>query len=205
MLTLPPSVLIAISALGNVMTVTFAQARVNQELAKEGVIPFSKFWASDWPFGSPSAGLLLHFIPSFIVIVAIPFGDAYNFILDVEGYPGSVINLFVVIGFFLLRWKAPEIHRPFRLWWPVGVFYAAAQCFLLVAPFLRPPGGKGDTSLPYWLYPVVGIAILVGGVVWWFVWRKLLPWIGRYDLEPTHQRLKDGTVVVVYEKARKNQ
>ena len=68
------SVLVALSALGNVLTITFAQARVNQELAKEGVIPFPKFWASAWPVGAPSAGLLLHFIPSFIIIVAIPLG-----------------------------------------------------------------------------------------------------------------------------------
>jgi amino acid transporter len=33
------SVFIALSALGNVITVTFAQSRVNQELAKEGVLP----------------------------------------------------------------------------------------------------------------------------------------------------------------------
>ncbi|KAK8245332.1 high affinity methionine permease [Phyllosticta capitalensis] len=197
------SVLVAISALGNVMTVTFAQARVNQELAKEGVIPFPRFWASSWPFGSPSAGLLLHFIPSFIVIVAIPFGDAYDFILDVEGYPSSVINLFVVIGFFWLRHSAPHVARPFRVWWPVAVFYLAAQCFLLIAPFLRPPGGKGDTSLPYWLYPIVGIAVLCSAVVYWAVWRKVLPWLGRYSLEPVHEKLKDGTRVVVYRKVRR--
>lgn len=71
------SVFVALSALGNVLTITFAQSRVNQELAKEGVIPFGKFWASTWPKGAPGAGLLLHFIPSIIVIVAIPAGDAY--------------------------------------------------------------------------------------------------------------------------------
>lgn len=71
------SVFVALSALGNVLTVTFAQSRVNQELAKEGVIPFGKFWASSWPRGAPGAGLLLHFIPSLIVIIAIPAGDAY--------------------------------------------------------------------------------------------------------------------------------
>jgi amino acid transporter len=71
------SVFVALSALGNVLTITFAQSRVNQELAKEGVIPFGRFWASSWPRGAPGAGLLLHFIPSFIVIVAIPTGDAY--------------------------------------------------------------------------------------------------------------------------------
>ncbi|KAB2572130.1 High affinity methionine permease [Lasiodiplodia theobromae] len=197
------SVLVALSALGNVMTVTFAQSRVNQELAKEGVLPYASFWASSWPLGSPGAGLLLHFVPSFLVIVAVPFGDAYAFILDVEGYPGSVMNFLVVLAFFWLRYAAPRAHRPFRCWWPVAVFYLAAQCFLLVAPFLRPPGGKGDTSLPYWLYPIVGIAVLLGGVLYWAVWWKILPWKGKYTLVPEHERLADGTRVVVYKKVRK--
>ncbi|KAL1979159.1 hypothetical protein VTN96DRAFT_6610 [Rasamsonia emersonii] len=199
------SVLVAISSLGNVMTVTFAQARVNQELAKEGVIPFPRFWASSWPFGSPSAGLLLHFIPSFIVIVAIPFGDAYNFILDLEGYPGSVINFLVVLGLFYLRWKAPNLRRPFKVWWPIAAFFMIAQAFQLVAPFLRPPGGKGDTSLPYWLYAVVGIGVLAASVVYWFIWYVAAPWIGGYKLVPTREQLSDGTNLVVYRRVRKDQ
>lgn len=198
------SVLLAISAFGNVLTVTFAQSRVNQELAKEGVIPFPKFWASSWPFGSPSAGLLLHFIPSFIVIVAIPFGDAYNFILDLEGYPGSVINFLVVLGLFYLRFKEPHTHRPFKVWWPIAAFFMAGQAFQLIAPFLRPPGGKGDTSLPYWLYAVVGIAILAASIVYWFVWWVLMPRLGGYTLEPRHETLTDGTHVVIYKSVKKS-
>ncbi|KAF2101337.1 amino acid transporter [Rhizodiscina lignyota] len=199
------SALVALSAFGNVMTVTFAQSRVNQELAKEGAIPFPRFWASNWPFGSPSAGLLLHFIPSFIVIIAIPFGDAYNFILDCEGYPGSVVFFLVAVGFFILRYRAPEKYatRPFKVWWGVTVFFLAAQMFQLIAPFLRPPGGKGDTSLPYWLAPVVGIVILAGGVTYWATWWKVLPRLGGYELEPVKERLSDGTVVVVYKKEKK--
>lgn len=189
----------ALSAFGNVLTVTFAQSRVNLELAKEGVIPFPRFWASSWPFGSPSAGLLLHFIPSFIVIVAIPFGNAYNFILDLEGYPGSVINFLVVMGLFYLRWAEPNTPRPFKAWWPVAAFYMAGQAFQLVAPFLRPPGGKGDTPpLPYWLYCVVGIGVLAASVVYWFVWWVAAPKVGGYTLEPHNEPLADGTIVVVY-------
>jgi amino acid transporter len=191
-------VLVALSAYGNVLTVTFAQSRVNQELAKEGVIPYPRFWASSWPFGSPSAGLILHFIPSFIVIVAIPFGDAYNFILDVEGYPGAVINFLVVAGLFYLRWKEPKAPRPFRVWLPVAAFFMVGQAFQLVAPFLRPPGGKGDTTLPYWLYAVVGISILAASVVYWVIWWVLAPKIGGYTLEPHNEPLKDGTNVIVY-------
>lgn len=182
------------------MTITFAQSRVNQELAKEGVIPFPKFWASSWPFGSPSSGLLLHFIPSFIVIVAIPFGDAYNFILDLEGYPSSVINFLVVLGLFWFRWKKADTPRPFRVWWPIAAFFMVAQAFQLVAPFLRPPGGKGDTSLPYYLYAVVGIALLAASVVYWFVWWVAAPAVGKYKLEPRREYLKDGTAVVVYKR-----
>lgn len=193
------SVLVALSAFGNVLTVTFAQSRVNQELAKEGVIPLPRFWASSWPFGSPSAGLILHFIPSFIVIVAIPFGNAYNFILDLEGYPGSVINFLVVAGLFYLRWSDAKAHRPFKVWWPIAAFYMVGQAFQLVAPFLRPPGGVGDTPpLPYWLYCVVGIAVLAVSVVYWFVWWVAAPKIGGYKLQPSNEPLQDGTNVVVY-------
>ncbi|KAH8689909.1 high affinity methionine permease [Talaromyces proteolyticus] len=194
------SVLVAISALGNVLTVTFAQSRVNQELAKEGVIPFPKFWASSWPFGSPSSGLLLHFIPSFIILIAIPFNDAYSFIIDLEGYPGSVVNFLVVTGLFYLRWKKPDLPRPFKVWWPIAAFFLVAQAFQLVAPFLRPPGGKGDTSLPYWLSSVVGIGILAASIVYWFVWWVAAPAIGKYRLEPRREYLKDGTAVVVYKR-----
>ncbi|KAL9093855.1 MAG: hypothetical protein Q9165_003778 [Trypethelium subeluteriae] len=196
------SVFVALSALGNVLTITFAQSRVNQELAKEGVIPFPKFWASSWPAGAPSAGLLLHFIPSFIVIVAIPFGDAFNFIIDVEGYPTSIIALLVVGGLLYFRWKKPELNRPFKCWLPVALFFLASQCFLIIAPFLRPPGGKGDTSLPYWLYPIIGIVVLIGGGVYWAVWRKLLPTLGRYELVPRKESLNDGTVVTVFERVK---
>jgi amino acid transporter len=198
------SVLVAFSAFGNVLTVTFAQARVNQELAKEGVIPFPRFWASNWPFGSPSTGLILHFIPSFIVIVAIPFGNAYNFIIDLEGYPGAVISFLVVAGLFYLRYSNPSAPRPFKVWWPVAAFYMVGQAFQLVAPFLRPPGGKGDTPpLPYWLYCVVGIGILIASVIYWFIWWVAAPKIGRYTLEPHNEPLEDGTNVVVYHRVPK--
>ncbi|KAK4629931.1 High-affinity methionine permease [Fulvia fulva] len=196
------SVLIAMSAFGNVMTVTFAQSRVNQELAKEGIIPASRFWASSWPFGSPSSGLLLHWIPSFVVIVAIPFGDAYNFILDLEGYPLSIINFFVVVGLFWLRHSRPKIRRPFRCWLPIAAFYLCAQVFLIVAPFLRPPNGKGDTSLPYWLFAVVGIMILLAGVVYWAFRYKIMPAIGTYRLGLARSVFSDNNTAVRYQSLR---
>ncbi|KAG2357797.1 amino acid permease-domain-containing protein [Suillus spraguei] len=193
---------VAERALANVITVTFAASRVNQELAKEGIpLPFgNKFWASNWPTGkSPLPGLIIHLIPSIIVIIAPPPNIAYPFILDVEGYPSQIINFFVVIGLFYLRWKKPGAIRPFKVWWPLAVFFFAAAVFLLVAPFLRPPGGIGDTPpLPYYLYCLVGIAIMLAGVLYWAGWRIILPKVFGYEFVPKKETLDDGTVVTVF-------
>ncbi|KAG7092792.1 hypothetical protein E1B28_009111 [Marasmius oreades] len=64
------SVLIALSAIGNVLAVLFSQGRINQELGREGVLPFSKIWASNKPFNSPLAGLSLQWIVTVIIILA---------------------------------------------------------------------------------------------------------------------------------------
>ncbi|KAK3347073.1 amino acid permease-domain-containing protein [Lasiosphaeria hispida] len=50
------SVFVAPSNLGNVLAVSFAHARLNQELGKEGLgLPLSRFWGSNKPFNSPAA------------------------------------------------------------------------------------------------------------------------------------------------------
>lgn len=51
---------VAISNLGNVLAVSFAHARLNQEMAKEGLLPFSRFWASNKPMDAPAASVGLH-------------------------------------------------------------------------------------------------------------------------------------------------
>lgn len=50
-------VFVALSNLGNVLAVSFSHARFNQELAKEGLLPGSRFWASNWPCNAPAAAV----------------------------------------------------------------------------------------------------------------------------------------------------
>ncbi|KAJ7913549.1 amino acid transporter [Mycena leptocephala] len=191
------SVLVALS-----FSQTFAASKVNQELAKEGVpLPFgNRFWASNWPTGkSPFPGLIIHLIPSAIVIIAPPPEVAYPFILDVEGYPQQIINFFIVIGLFWLRYKEPNTHRPFKVWLPLAVFFLAAAVFLIIAPFLRPANKVGDTPpLPYYLYCLVGIAIMILGILYWAIWRVILPRVFGYVLAPRKQQLEDGTFVTLF-------
>lgn len=52
-------VFVALSNMGNVLAVSFAHARLNQEFGKEGLLPWSRFWASVKPFNAPAASVSL--------------------------------------------------------------------------------------------------------------------------------------------------
>jgi hypothetical protein len=67
-----------------------------------------------------------------------------------------------------------------------------------VAPFLRPANKVGDTPpLPYYLYCLVGIGVMLVGIVYWAIWRILLPRVLHRELVPKKEVLEDGTVVTV--------
>ncbi|KAI0353859.1 amino acid transporter [Trametes cingulata] len=200
-----PTMLMTCALCRSVINVTFTAARVNQELAKEGIpLPFgNKFWASNWPTGkAPLRGLIIHFIPTAIIIIAPPPNVAYPFIIDVEGYPAQIISVFIVVGLFWLRWRQPNLHRPFKVWWPMAVCFLVAALFLLIAPFFPPANGKGDTPpLPYYLYCLVGIAVLVAGVLYWAAWRIVPRWFG-YEYVSRKETLSDGTVVTLFSRKK---
>ncbi|KAF9889368.1 hypothetical protein FE257_007478 [Aspergillus nanangensis] len=183
---------IAISAAGNVMVVTFALARVNQEIARQGFLPWPHLFSSSRPFGSPLGGLIVHYIPSLLVITLPPQGDVYNFILDVEGYPGQMFALASAVGLLILRKREPLRLRPFRAWLP-AVWLRIVICLaLLAAPFVPPPDNHGDVHFFYATYAIVGAGVVVFGILYWYVWTVALPYWGDYTLQEKEEVLDDG-------------
>ncbi|OGM47444.1 putative methionine permease [Aspergillus bombycis] len=184
---------IAISAAGNVMVVTFALARVNQEIARQGFLPWSHLLSSSRPFNSPLGGLLVHYVPSILVISLPPQGDVYNFILDVEGYPGQIFALAISVGLLIVRWREPSLHRPFKAWnWAIWLRIVVCLA-LLAAPFFPPPDRKGDVHFFYATYAIVGAGVVLFGILYWYIWTVLLPRWGDYQLEEEKDVLEDGT------------
>ncbi|PWY87397.1 methionine permease [Aspergillus heteromorphus CBS 117.55] len=186
---------IAISAVGNVMVVTFALARINQEIARQGFLPWSRVLSSSKPFGAPMGGLIVHYIPSLLVIALPPQGDVYNFILDVEAYPSQVFGLAVTLGLLILRCREPDLPRPFKAWLP-AVWLRVVVCLaLLTAPFFPPADGKSDVHFFYATYAIVGVGVIILGVLYWYAWTVLLPRRGGYTLEEKDEVLEDGTKI----------
>jgi amino acid transporter len=167
---------IIISAFGNIAATSFAQARVNQELGKDGLLPFSRFFAGKNQWDSPTPGLFLHWLISVLVIVVPPPGEIYNFLVDIGGYPVSIISAAISLGLLYLQTCPSENWQsPFRAKKIYTIIFAASNCLLLVLPWIKPDQPKGDGRFPYYAYPATALAILGSGVVYWCWWVGLKP------------------------------
>ncbi|KAL1888312.1 hypothetical protein Sste5346_009637 [Sporothrix stenoceras] len=171
-------IFVIISAAGNIAATSFAQARVNEELAKDGLLPFASFWRSDNKQVSrktptPSRGLLLHWFVSVLVIVVPPPGKIYNFLVDIGGYPVSVISVAIAAGLLYLqsnpseRWVSP---------WPAPklaiIIFATSNCLLLILPWIPPVGGRGENErFASYAYPMTALAVIGSGALFWVWWR----------------------------------
>ncbi|KFY24996.1 hypothetical protein V493_04896 [Pseudogymnoascus sp. VKM F-4281 (FW-2241)] len=193
---------IAVSAAGNVMVTTFSAARVNQEIARQGFLPYASLFSSSRPFNTPLGGLIVHYIPSILVITLPPLGDVYAFILDVEGYPGQFFALATTIGLLKLRKSRPELLRPFKAWLPVVWLRIGVCLALIAAPFVPPKGGRGDVSFFYATYAIVGIMIILFAVGYWYVYFVAMPWWNGYRIEEETKVLEDGTSITKLVKAK---
>lgn len=172
---------VVVSAAGNIAATSFAQARVNEELAREGVLP--PFWMTPsdnkkhrGQTTPPVKGLLLHWLVSVAAILLPPPGKIFNFLVDIGGYPVSAISVAVSLGLLYLH-QTPSEHwtTPCRAPRLAIVVFAASNCLLLILPWIPPRGGMaGDSDgarFPSFAYPATSLGVLGLGAGYWVWWR----------------------------------
>ncbi|KAK6343872.1 hypothetical protein TWF696_007525 [Orbilia brochopaga] len=191
------SLTVAISTAGNVMAGLFSMSRLNQEVARQGVVPFGKFFSSSKPFNAPLAALSVNFVQAVFIIVAMPPADVYAFILDVQSYAQQFFAFAVVIGLVLLRRRQPDLTRPYKA--PtLAVLVRMLTCFaLLIAPFVKPERGEGDVKFWYGTYALTAAGVLLIAVIYWYFLTVYFPRKGGYELVERSEVLDDGTTVTV--------
>ncbi|KAK1758845.1 high-affinity methionine permease [Echria macrotheca] len=196
-------VFVALSNLGNVLAVSFAHARVNQELGKEGLLPLSRLWGSNKPFNSPAAALFLHWLVTIIVLLAPPPGPAYNFIVNLYTYPGAWINGFVAAGLVWLHFQRRETWNPgWHTYLPIIVLFILCNAFLALVPFIPPEGDWNADGYPYYVFPVVGVGVLLLGVFYWSLWTKFWPAVRGHKIVAERVVDESGVEVVRYRKIK---
>ncbi|BAE59596.1 amino acid/polyamine transporter I [Aspergillus flavus] len=196
------AILAALSSLGNIMTASFSMSRVIRSFAQEGLLPFSRFFASRSRSGSPAGAFALVFFSSCVMIIAVPFGEAYNFVLDVGQWAVALIQFFVVCGLFIIRKRVTYPPRAFKVWTSVACLFLATQVFLIVSPFVAPVTGR--TSIPVWLTPLTGTLLFCLGGMYWYIWWILLPRLGQFSWEKSALIGPDGEHAVAWRRVSKN-
>ena len=134
------------------------QARIVQEIARQGFLPFSQFISSSKPFGAPMGALITHYIPSFLVI-SIPTANIYSFILDVESYPGQFFSMASSLGLLWLRYKRPDLLRPYKAFLPAVIFQVVHSIAVIFAPLVPREDLNWRQHLSAISYAFVGTAM----------------------------------------------
>ncbi|RDA92293.1 hypothetical protein CP533_3279 [Ophiocordyceps camponoti-saundersi (nom. inval.)] len=210
--------LVALSNLGNILAASFAYSRMTQEMAKEGLLPFSRILASNKPFNAPTASnktwlglqhrreadgrqFFLHWILTVIVLVAPPAGPAYTLIINISSYANAWINTMVVVGLLWLQLrKSEKWTSPWHTHLLVSGIFLTANLFLVGVPFMPPQDRPKEGEYPYYIYPVVGLGTLMSAALYWVMWRKVIPYISGRKLVAERSFDEDGVEVVRYRK-----
>lgn len=132
----------------------------------QGTLPFAPFWVSTRPFGTPLGPYAVKWAITIIIILALPAGDAFNFVIDLAVYPASFFNFILTIGLYFVRYRRKKLGLPrhasgFKAWDVALLFTIAANLYLLVMPWYPPASGAtgGDVSFWYATYLVAGIGM----------------------------------------------
>ncbi|KAF2026523.1 hypothetical protein EK21DRAFT_115770 [Setomelanomma holmii] len=198
------AVFTTISSLGNIIGMTFTASKVKQEIAKEGVIPFAKFFGENrtlfgrWrtkdeskrPEPTPLGALFLHWLFAVILILftwrAKP-ASAYRILANVNVCLTDVIPSFIMaIGLLYLRFFTEWSSSSFMPSWLsilAALVYALANGFPSVAVWIPLTDTSTDVydlipGLPWHMTGTLSWTLLACGVLYWTCFRYVLPYLG---------------------------
>ncbi|VEU24424.1 DEKNAAC105590 [Brettanomyces naardenensis] len=181
---------VAISAAGNIMTVLYHISRMNQEIFREGFLPFSRFFASNHPFGSPMRCLIFPVAISSIFLLIHTPDNVYNYVIDLDGYPLQMFVGLTCFGIFVLRRRRPNLKPSFRANSIHVVFVSVFSLFMFIGPLNPFSKSTEFTGFPNYAY--VALIVLFSCFLYWLVLFRILPTIGGYEMEQATITLSDG-------------
>ncbi|KAJ5153656.1 Amino acid/polyamine transporter I [Penicillium coprophilum] len=191
--------LICVSAFGNLLAVLIGQSRMLRECGRQGVLPFTSFWTSTWPFGTPLGPYFVKWAFTVVMILAPPAGDAFNFVVDLGVYATSFFGSLLTIGLVVTRIRRVRLNLPepeYKAWHVTVAFAILSNLYMVVMPWYPPSTGAhgGDVSFWYAIYCAVALGIIGLCAVYYYVWIKLLPKIQGFKWEQTVLTLDNGAV-----------
>ncbi|MCJ1265183.1 hypothetical protein MMC22_005058 [Lobaria immixta] len=187
------AVLIAISAVGSLVSIIYTAARVKQAIGRSNILFWSRLWRHNSPFNpaTPDGGLILQWIVTVTLISASSaignHDEALSFPGSLYVYGQGLIGVFVGCGFLLLSERTiPEPTRRHGEKWtssyqlkilgslwgkvPLAVIFIGFNLAILITALI-PPYRNADGSpreILGWYYIVIVSAIVLVATTYYF-------------------------------------
>lgn len=152
------SAMIAISCFSAAATCTLSGARVYLAMAQDGVF-FKRMAVIHPKWRTPAFSLIGQGIWAAVLTVSGRYDQLYTYVIY-----GMVLSYtLTVIGLFILRWKRPDVPRPYRCTgypWLPGIYVLVGAAWTLNTIITRP-------TEAFW-----GTAIVLLGVPGYLYWKR---------------------------------
>lgn len=200
---------ISLSAISNICVVIYSISRMNQQILRDGFLPFSKFLSSNWPYDAPLRSLSIVGGITIFWLLLVPTqslnksssasSTAFDYLVNMEGYGNQFFIFLIVAGIYRIRnritplltnntsstIKAPLISI---------IFFLTVSFYIIVTPLFQSTSWiDSSNNLP--IYPIMSLILILFSFLYWFVMFILLPWLFNYTLVESEIVLDDGLII----------
>jgi basic amino acid/polyamine antiporter, APA family len=152
--------IITISILGALNVVTMIGPRIYYAMARDGLF-FKRLTRIHPTFGTPTSAIILQAIWACLLIITGTFATLFT-------YVSVIITLFSALtvgSVMVLRWKRPELKRPYKLWgYPiVPILFIIAHLWIVWGSVVEKPRDS-----------LIGVFIVGLGIPAYLIWQNRL-------------------------------
>jgi len=150
--------MITVSILGALNVVSMLGPRIYYAMARDGV--FFKRLAHVHPiFGTPTSAIILQGIWACFLIATGTFGTLFTYVSVII----TLFSAFTIGSVIVLRWKRPELRRPYKLWgYPVvPILFIVAHLWIVWGSVTERP-----------VESLWGVFIVCLGIPAYLIWRN---------------------------------
>jgi APA family basic amino acid/polyamine antiporter len=150
--------IITISILGALNVVTMIGPRIYYAMAKDGVF-FQRLTYVHPNFGTPTKAILLQALWSCLLILTNTWGTLFTYV----SVAITLFSAFTVGSVIVLRYKRPELKRPYRLWgYPlVPILFVLVHLWIVWGSVTEKPKES-----------LIGLFIVCLGIPVYWIWKS---------------------------------
>ncbi|KAF3916829.1 hypothetical protein ABW20_dc0109300 [Dactylellina cionopaga] len=170
------TVLLTLSSLGNVLAVTYTCGRVKQMIGQSYLFPWSRLWARESRFNTPSGGLLLHWICTCIlIIIAVNIPNKGVWLPgSLQAYSHAIVALAVTVAF--TKFAPPMIDgQPTYQWswlklkrvsWSIAALSILMNLAMIALPL---KSVVPEFSVPGWVFSATCFSAVGSSILYYFL------------------------------------